>query len=248
MLAPIWILVISLVIVYSASFIQGLSGFGSALVMVPLLVLFFPPKTVIPVSLMIGTALNLIISVRERRSLQGKRILPLLIAGAAGIPVGMLILLVVEGDIIRLVIGLVICITAILLLSGLYLRIGKEKLALLPVGFVSGVLNGSISMSGPPVVLFFSNQKLKKGNFRANLVTYFIFLNILTYPVFLIGGLFTTDVLILSALTAPGMVLGLITGLMLSGKVEEAHFKRIALILVVVTGLSALVSGITGLI
>ena len=214
--------------------------------MVPLLVLFLPPRTVIPVALMVGTVLNLSIALRERESLQAKRIVPLIVSGVFGIPLGMVLLLVLDGDVIRLIIGIVICTTGLLLMAGLYLKIKREKLALIPVGFISGILNGAISMSGPPVVLLFSNQKLRKGNFRANLVTYFIVLNILTYPIFLLGGLFTWDVLILSGVVMPGLVTGLFLGLKLTGRLDEFQFRRMALILVVVTGISALASGLHG--
>lgn len=238
---------ISAVVIFLASFVQGLSGFGSALVMVPLLVNFMPPAMVVPISLLSGTVINLLLSLRERRHLQGKLVVALLIPAVIGLPLGVLLLLFAEGDLIRVIIGLIIIASALLLLTGFRLRIRREKIALIPAGFVSGLLNSSVSMSGPPLILLFQNQRMRKNHFRANLVTYFLALNLFTIPLFMIGGLFDETILVISAAAIPSIVIGIYLGSRISNKVDQDSFRKVVLILIILSGLSALISGFFGL-
>ena len=63
-------------------------------------------------------------------------------------------------------------------------------------GGISGILNGSVSFSGPPMVIFLSNKGVEKQQFRANLTFYFWILNVMTIPTFIIGGLITSQTII----------------------------------------------------
>ena len=60
-------------------------------------------------------------------------------------------------------------------------------------------------MSGPPVILFLSNQGVDKNTFRANLSFYFLILIIATAGVFFAGGLLTREIVGLSFFLVPGM-------------------------------------------
>jgi uncharacterized membrane protein YfcA len=195
-------------------------------------------------ALVFGTILNGYLMVREREHLEMKRIWPLLIAGIVGLPAGALLLLLVSAGVLKILIGSVIVLTGILILLGFTMKIGREKPAMIPVGIASGILNGSVSMSGPPVILFFSNQRMKKGNFRGNIVSYFLILNIFTIPVFAVTGLFTLSVLIYSVLLLVPLILGLLIGIRAADRVGEKDFRKIVLILVTITGISAFLSGL----
>jgi len=106
-----------------------------------------------------------------------------MLGGLIGIPIGTFILLVIDPQFIKFVIGILIIIFGCALLFEIGKKVKNEKWALGPVGLLSGILNGSVSMSGPPVILFFQNQKLDKNEFRANLIGYSLFLSIITVPI-----------------------------------------------------------------
>lgn len=240
------VLALSFVIIFTAGFLQGLVGFGSGLLSVPLLSFMFVPKFVVPLTLVHGLIMNMYLSARNRRFIQWKRVLPLLLTGLIGIPVGTMVLLFIPSSGLKIIMGAVISMFAILLLRGLSRKFKRERLGLVPVGLVSGILNGSISMSGPPVILFLSNQGVRKDRFRANLVTYFFLLNILTLIIFLAAGILTEEVLITAVILLPPLPLGILAGEYLSKRVSEKLFRTIALLLVLGTGISALMTGILG--
>ena len=101
-----------------------------------------------------------------------------------------------------------------------------------------------MSISGPPIVLFFNNQNIEKTTFRANLIAYFFSLYLATIPAYLFENLITTDLLGSSAIMVPIMFLGATLGIRLSRKVDELVFKKTALLLVLVTGIMAILSAL----
>ncbi len=123
-------------------------------------------------------------------------------------------------------------------------EISNQNLASILVGLISGVLGGSMSISGPPIVLFLNNQNVEKTTFRANLIAYFFSLYVATIPAYLFGNLITVDLLGSSVVMVPIMFLGATLGIRLSRKVDERVFKRIALLLVLTTGIMVIISAL----
>ena len=99
-------------------------------------------------------------------------------------------------------------------------------------------------MSGPPVVLFFANQQLLRGVFRANLAAFFFVLNLVANATFLTSGLTDLDTLRHAALLAPGVVAGVMTGIRFSSRLSETLFRRLALAVVTVAGLLSIFNGL----
>ncbi len=220
-----------------ASFIQGMAGFGFALISVPILTLSISPKVLVAIIVLYSAITNIFIIFKVRKFVRLKEIWMLIIFGIMGIPFGTYILKVVDTNIIKLIVGIVIIITVIIMFKGIKVKFKNIKFTFGVVGFLSGLLNGSISMSGPPVVLFLSNQEFDKNSFRANLTIYALILNIITIIVFLISGLINEDVTRSFLTYLPALISGTIIGIIISGKIREVEFKRIVLLLIAVAGL-----------
>jgi hypothetical protein len=216
--------------------------------MVPFLSLFFLPREVVPVTLILGTILNIAILVQSYRHVRLRLVVPMTIASAIAIPLGTLLLLWLPAYGIRIFMGIVIIPFALAMMIGWSMKIENETAASIPVGFLSGILNGSVTMSGPPVILFLQNQGLGKDSFRASLVAFFLATNVVTFVPFLVGGLFTAESLNLSALFLPAVAAGLAGGVFLAKRLPEGSFKKVALLLLVAAGVSSLASGIIGLV
>ncbi|MFO7966550.1 MAG: sulfite exporter TauE/SafE family protein [Archaeoglobaceae archaeon] len=238
------LILIGSVVVFLAGLTQGVTGFGFALVSAPIMVIFFSPKVVVPIVVTYGVLISLVIVVECRRWLDLRRILPLMISGLAGIPVGVYLLAVLEGGTLKVLIGAVITLFALAILTGFQKPVENEKLAFGPVGFLSGVLGGSTSMGGPPAVLFFANQGVEKQTFRANLVAYFLVLSIGAVAAFILNGLVTEEVTYYTATFLPAMALGAFTGIKLANKVEEEFFQRTVLFVVIIAGILSVASGL----
>jgi uncharacterized membrane protein YfcA len=241
-------IIYSIICVYLGGCVKGLTGFGFSLMAVATLVLVAPPSSVVPVVLLMNSLMNLLLVYSIRGEVQMKRMLPLVLAGVAGLPFGTYILVMADADILRIVIGLLILLSAAALLLGFRREVKRERLGSGLVGAAGGILNGSVSIGGPPVILFLSNLGLEKRTFRANLVAYFLCINLAAIPFYYAGGLLTAEVFKMFALLLPALALGGLTGAKLVSKVSERTFRRITLAIVMVAALMALFTGLRGLV
>lgn len=237
-------IIVGLAALLLAGLIQGLTGFGLALVSVSILINFLSPKLVVPTVVILSIFTNIIILFEARKWVDLRRIWPLMMAGIVGMPLGTYLLVVLDASILKVFIGAVIALFAIAFLMGFKKQISNEKLAFAPVGFISGLLQGSTSLSGPPVILFFVNQGVEKQVFRANLVAYFTVLSLATIPVFVLGGIITKEVINHVLWFLPAMIIGVIAGIKLAHKVDEKLFRNLALIIVTIAGLLSIASGL----
>jgi hypothetical protein len=230
-------------IVFLAALVSGLTGFGFALVLAPNLMLLLSPKTAVPVVTVLSVVLNSILFYEARRWANPREIRPLIVSGLLGMLCGTLLLVYLNVPLLKLLTGAVIIASAVALLLDIKISL-NSRLLQVPVGLLSGFLGGSTSMSGPPVVLFFQNRGLEKRVFRANLIVYFILLYPLTLPTYYLGGLLTGEVFTTALLAAPAMIAGALLGARLLHRVNEGLFRRITLLLVLASGVLAIVTGL----
>lgn len=239
-----WALAAAIIVILLGAMIQGLTGFGFSQFAIPLLVLFIVSDELIPIMVVLSLFLNIMMIYELRKDVQAKRIWPLMLGGLFGIPIGTYLLIVADPNHLKILIGALILIFGLAQLFGIKKHFTNERAAMAPIGFTGGVLQGSVSMSGPPVILFFSNQGFTKQEFRASLVSFFLFMNITTLPVYLYAGLLTGTVMTSTLVLLPGMLVGTYIGTRLAHRVEEDKFKNGVLVLVMIFGCMSIVSGL----
>ncbi len=236
------IYIISFLIIAIAAMIQGITSFGFSLVSVPLLALIMPLELIVPMLVVFSLLLNIIVFSKIQGHINKKQIAILIIFGLISIPLGIYGLKVVDDRIIKLIVGVIIIISALAMQFGFKVRFKNQNLAYGLTGFLSGILNGASSLSGPPVILMLSNDGLNKDNFRKTLATYFMVLNLFSIPLFLASGLLTETVLINSAKLLPALLIGTFTGIGVGNKIPDVLFKKLTLILIFVMGILTLIS------
>ena len=144
--------------------------------------------------------------------------------------------------VISSLIGLLFLFFGLILLTGYQIRFLRSRAIMLPTGFISGILGACVSISGPPVIIYFSNLQTGKQEFRGNLAIYFFLLNVITVPVFYLNGLFTARVISGTLTYTPALLLGVLTGSVLSHKIKDQHFRRVTLYLLMIMGVTTLIS------
>jgi uncharacterized membrane protein YfcA len=231
-------------IVLLAGFVQGLTSFGFALISVPLLVKLIPMQQAVPVVVVLSLMTNITVLYSCRQHVRMKQIWPVLIASLIAAPFGTYALLYVPASALKLGAGLLVAVVSMLMLSGKSFPLGR--MAYVPIGAVSGFLNGSISMSGPPVALFLTNQGADKMTFRANITAYGLILNIITVGTYMYEGLLNEASMQTIGWAVPAMIIGVLIGIKAVGRFNERLFKTIALWLILVTGIWTAINGIIG--
>lgn len=236
--------IIGIIIIFAAGVIQGITSFGFSLLAVPLLSIFLPFKIVVPMLIIYSLFLNSIILYNVRKHVNLKKIYILVIAGIVGTFFGTYALESLDENILKVIVGAIVTISSIAFIKGYRMPVKNERLSYLPVGLLSGLLNGSASLSGPPIILFLKNQGVEKQIFRASLTSYFWALSISTIPIQLARGLIDKDVMTYTMYLLPGLVIGVLVGVKLGNKVDEAFFKKITLGLILFMGILSIISGL----
>ena len=167
--------------------------------------------------------------------------------GVTFIPLGTLLLVTLDENVIKVMLGIIVGTTAIAMLRGFRRTASNEQVASVPVGMASGLLMGSTGLAGAPVILFFANQGVDPRQFRANITVYLVVVGLTALPSFLVGGVLTAEVGKLSAALLAPSVGGLLTGIWLARRVSTVLFRRIALVVVLGSGTTAIITGIAGL-
>lgn len=226
-------------IIFVAMLIRTLTGFGSALIAIPLLSIIFGAKYAIPFILLYECLIDIMILGRDGLKLKSDvfQAWPFLVAGLIGIPLGTEVLIFSSERILKIVIGIALIIFSILLLWNVNLKFKRDRFESAAVGLLGGFLCGSIGMPGPPMALLLSSQGVEKEEFRRLIVIFLTVVDFLTFFYFLWMGLINADMLLQSLKLLPALALGFLGGSFAFGKVDEATFRRLALGVTLAAGL-----------
>jgi uncharacterized protein len=217
------------IIAFFAGFIQGLSGFGSVLLSLPLLALFLDVKTAIPVVALFGVALTIFLLVQLRQHWDWKKIYPLCLGSVPGAPVGVWFLNQTETQLIQWTVGAVlIAYASYSLLLKPAARFTAPVWAYL-FGFAAGCLGGAFSASGPPVIIYTSLQPWNKDQIKVTLQGFFVVSGVIVVISQAIGGLVTERVLWYFLAALPVLLIGTWAGSFLYGRIREETYRSILL-------------------
>ena len=223
-------------IIIIAGFLQGLTGFGFALVALPLLGLFIDIKTSIPLIILLALCISVTLSVQLRNSINLKSIYVLMAATIPGIPLGVYTLKHIPAEILALSLGiLMIVFTSYqLLVKPLPKQLGIFPTAL--AGFLSGAIGGSIGAGGPPVIIYSTIQPWSKDQAKATLAFYFAISGVLISITHAYSGLITQEVTHLFLISLPALAIGIFLGTFAYTRLSDHSYKKLAFILVFLLG------------
>ncbi|MFZ5754982.1 MAG: sulfite exporter TauE/SafE family protein [Bacillota bacterium] len=229
-------------IVLFAAALQSITGFGFALLSVPMLLMVYDAKTAVGLNVIISFFSLVLLTLKVRESVVRPVVKNLFYGAAFGIPLGIYIFFHSDTHVLKIFISAVTIILSLILVGGI--RLGRESNHWIErmVGSASGFLTGCIGMPGPPIILFLNNHGLPKDQFRATTAAYFV----LVYPVsfillFILGAI--TPLTVLTALSLlPFAFFGGRIGQHLFPFVPQQQFQRGVPLLVLATGLYSLLT------
>ena len=236
------LLAVALVVLVAAA-AQMVSGFGFALMAVPLMGLAIDLKTAVVVCTICGTASNTFQAMTDRGHRDSALALRLILASLAGMPFGWLLLEAASNDQLRVVVGLTV-LAALVILSVSRLSPDIGPVADVLAGVVSGALAIATSTNGPPLVLLMRAKKMRPEVFRATINTVFSVVAVVSIVVFVSSGRVDSAVLKGAACAVPGLVVGIVAGQRIRSRLNEAFFWRLVLVLLVGSAVASIASGL----
>ena len=256
-----WLLTSTVVFVSAA--LQAVTGFGFALICVPLLLMFLSPQVAVTTSMMISLCCLGLLSYRNRRDANMAIVKWLTVGSLAGVPPGLYMLMHANTGYIKFVASVVTLLIAVYYVlrpnngaqrsqaprtrQGTIRTTrqdakkgvgGGRTLLYLAAGSVSGFLTTGVGMPGPPVVLALNGIGLRKHEFRATSVTFFLIVYSISLVTFGLSKLLTAQTVVLVISLLPFAILGNTLGDKVFGYVPQAAFDRAVPLLLMATAVS----------
>lgn len=229
-------IVVALLAALLAGSISGLSGFGYALVSVPLLLIVFDPTTVIVVLAFIGIFTNALVVYDSLWAVAGRALASLLPWSALGLVAGAELLRLVDAIYLEFAAGCLVIAFSMMLLRGWMLPGLEGRWGPVIAGASAGVMSTSTGLGGPPIVMLFAARKLARHVFRATNAAYFLVLASLTLSLLLLRGMVEWQHLGISALLIPAAFFGKALGTWAAGRLSGSNLRAITLWITLAAG------------
>ncbi|MFM2411409.1 MAG: hypothetical protein RL481_2237 [Pseudomonadota bacterium] len=234
-------LAVALMLVFGASIVRGLTGFGLAIILVPLLGLIVPPAQAVVISILLQLLAGPIGLKRILADSERSTATTISIAAMLATPFGVALLSVTPPDVARLAIaGLALAAFGMLFIPASEGAIPGRK-ETVATGIAAGLLTGFASMPGPPVVPFYMRRKLPPNVARGSMLLVFFACAIAGSIAAFALGVATLHLLWLSILFYPALYLGTRLGELAFGKVSERAWRTFVGITLGAAGIAAVV-------
>ncbi len=227
-----------MLVVFFAIFTQSLTGFGSALISMPLLVPLLGIRTAAPLVALVMLISEVVLLIRYRASLNIRLVRRLVIASLLGIPLGVLALVNLDERIMTAALGMVVLAYAAYSLLGRRPPRSRSSAWAYGAGFLAGVLGGAYNTSGPPVILYADSQRWPRDEFKGNLQGFFLINSFLVVAGHAWRRNLTPTVWNYLLISLAPIALGLWVGLALDKRLKATVFRKLVLALLVMLGIS----------
>jgi uncharacterized protein len=222
---------------------RGFSGFGSALIFMPLASSMAAPKLVAALLLIIDFVAAAPLVPKAWKQADRKATAVMVLGALIGVPIGTYFLTRLEPVTTRWIISGFVAALLVLLLSGWRYR-GKEYAAVsIGVGGLAGFCSGLAQTGGPPIVGYWLGRPIPSVIARANILLFFGFSDFFSAVAYAVSGLINADAIKFSLVVGPVYAIGVWFGASLFGRASESAFRAICYALIaaaVIIGLPAL--------
>ncbi len=240
------ILFLSLVI-FTASVVRGFTGFGLALVAVPLIQFIMPVTDTAVFIAMINVIFSVLYYRRSKEIVKDQPLSAMALWTGIGVAAGTVILKFINPAYIQLAWGVLIIFIVFALVRGLNLNIRSDRSAMRLSGLFGGVLAGATGITGPPVAIILSSLNTPKEKFNAVISVFILFAVSYALVFYLFSGLIRTETLILALCSVPALLAGLYTGDRLVSRLSQNIFTLVVYVVLVLMGILTLFKGAKGL-
>ncbi|MBK1658313.1 sulfite exporter TauE/SafE family protein [Paracraurococcus ruber] len=206
---------------------RGFSGFGAALIFVPLASLAVGPQRAPPLMLALEVAAIIALTPRAWALADRREVGWLTLGAALGTPLGAAVLALAEPLLLRWAVVLVVLALLGLLASGWRFRGTPARPVALGFGVAGGVLGGVAMVSGPPIVAYLLGRESDARRLRANFALYIAAGGVLAGIAYAAAGLLDAAVLPPMLVAAPAYWGGIWLGARMFGLASDLTFRRL---------------------
>ncbi len=225
----------------AGGFINGLAGFGTALLSLGVWLQILPPQQAVSVVVVMSVISGLqgVWIVRDHIQDNPRRLARFLLPALIGVPLGLMLLSSISTFALKLTIA------AFMILYGGFFTLRRSlprfsrptPLTDSVVGFLGGVLGGAASLSGALPTMWCAMRPWTKGETRAVLQPFNVVVLGLTMSLLAWQGNYDRETLILILLALPATMIGAQLGIRVFHHLDDNGFRRLLIGLLFASGI-----------
>ena len=214
---------------FCGGFINGIAGFGAAMVAMPIIAPFIDLSVAVPSCVLIVLTLNCQVSWTFRKHIQYNYLKGILWGAVPGVLLSLVVLRFIPEHALKAAMGAFIAAYA---LWSLFLEKEHSGKVIHPLwGYLAGVLSSALGMAfgfnGPPLAAYVAHCGCKAKSVKGILGAGFVITGVLIVMAKAIEGQMTGQVLLTYAACIPTVIIGSKLGIGLSSHLSENHFRKL---------------------
>ena len=215
-----------MLIIFGASFVQSITGFGLIIIAAPFLLVFYDAKLTILLVQCVAFCSNLVQTPLLYKEANMKMVGWLALGTCIGLPAGIFVYHSFSNDSLKIIVS--VAILAFLLITHFcHPKIHESSRNSTITGALSGIMSTTTGMGGPPLVIYFAYTNFTPRMLRATCIVFFFFGNISTLVAFIMSGVGLMPAIEEAVYLLPGLAVGLLAGHMAFSHVSAGMFRRI---------------------
>jgi uncharacterized membrane protein YfcA len=231
-------------IVFVSFFVRGMSGFGSSLVAMPLLVFVMPIHMAVPLMGLLALVLLGAILVRDRGHVIWRELWLLLPSTLVGVVAGVILFASLNNTFLLKCLGGVTIAYAVYALAIQYLGLPELRCSerwAIPAGFGGSFIDTMFGGGGGTVVVMYMHlRRIGKVEFRATTAMLWLFEMLARAGGYTIAGYYSVEMLKIVAIMLPVMWLGTWCGERVLSRISQQTFSKLLALLLIASGVSLL--------
>ncbi|SDU35038.1 sulfite exporter TauE/SafE family protein [Stappia sp. ES.058] len=223
-----------------AGAVRGFSGFGAAMIFMPVASTVIDPAAAAAGFLLLDTLVTLPLLAGAVRRCDWSTVLPACIGAMIMVPLGAAILARADTLALRWSLSVIVLAALALLVFGYRYTRAPGRLASVAVGAFAGLLSGVSQVSAPPVVVFWAAGPKPPSVIRANLIAFFAVVGVSVFVAFLYNGFYSRAVIALFLVLAPVYGLAIYGGARGFGTASPQAYRPVAYGIILFSAISSL--------
>jgi len=233
---------------FFAALLRRLTGFGFAMIAAPVLSLGLPPQSMVVTVLLLQIFLGIPAAIEFHKLVNWSVLGILLAGGVAGAPLGTLLLRVAPEPIMLMLIGLLICGSAVLQQFRQAKTTNASRSGYLVVGVLSAMLGSAFALPGPPLAIYFAKcADISLEQQRAMLINTFTLVALLAFIPAYFTDLVTWEITLRAVALIPVLFLGGYVGERIYRRLPQTSVQKLGLFVIFMAGSICFVRGISAL-
>lgn len=230
----------ALAIATLAGLVRGFTGFGSALIYIPLISAAYSPHVAAGTMVLVDTLCSAPFALKVWPQATRREVLPVSAAGILAMPLGVAALIYIDSLVLRWFIAALVLFALVALITGWRYHGKPTVAASLGVGAFAGFGAGAVQIAAPALLVFWLGGQNSAATVRANIMVYFVLQGALSIVAYAVTGLFDVEVLVLALLTGVPFALAMTFGARWFRGTSDGLYRRVAYIIIGFSGVASL--------